>query len=224
MLYTFALTGNKKTGPIPITKTERASCPRSCALYNNGCYAENHHGGRHWLAMPVAATSINIIELCERIKRLPKGQLWRHNTAGDLPGVNEELDATQLDMIVAANRGKRGFTYTHKYNHADNIELIEAANKDGFTINLSANNAEEADALSDLTSCPVVVVLPTKATAKHYKTPEGRDIVTCPAAIHENITCATCGICADAKRSFIVGFPAHGTRKKRANEIACANI
>jgi hypothetical protein len=31
---------NAKTGPIPASIVERASCWPSCALYENGCYAE----------------------------------------------------------------------------------------------------------------------------------------------------------------------------------------
>ena len=31
---------NAKTGPIPASIIERASCWPGCALYGNGCYAE----------------------------------------------------------------------------------------------------------------------------------------------------------------------------------------
>ena len=32
--------GNKKTGPIPVTISERGTCPPSFGLYQAGCYAE----------------------------------------------------------------------------------------------------------------------------------------------------------------------------------------
>lgn len=213
--------GNKKTGPMLTVMSSRETCPNSCPLKNNGCYAENFPMVSHWNKMQNA---IDINQLFHAIKMQPKGSLWRFNTAGDLPGNNESIDLESLDTIVRANKSRRGFTYTHKYNHCDNIEAIESANREGFTINLSANNVNEADSLSELTNCPVVCVLPANATEKHYKTPAGRDIVTCPASIRDDATCASCGICADAKRSFIVGFPAHGTRKKKADLIACENI
>ena len=35
-----AVSQNAKTGPIPVSIVERASCWAGCALYENGCYAE----------------------------------------------------------------------------------------------------------------------------------------------------------------------------------------
>jgi hypothetical protein len=35
-----AVSQNAKTGPIPASIVERASCWPGCALYENGCYAE----------------------------------------------------------------------------------------------------------------------------------------------------------------------------------------
>ena len=48
------------------------------------------------------------------IYSLPVGQLWRHNQAGDLPGIGNKIDVKQLGQLVKASEGKRGFTYTHK--------------------------------------------------------------------------------------------------------------
>lgn len=222
MLYTYSTKGNKKTGPIPITKTERSSCPESCPLMNNGCYAENHWQAKHWLAMN-KRNSICIDELCLQIKKLPRGQLWRHNVAGDLPGEGESIDSEQLNKIVAANKGKRGFTYTHK-KPVGNLKVLHAAIIAGFCINASANTTEQADYYHNSLDLPTVCLLPTNATEKSYQTEGGNTIVTCPAAIRDNVTCASCAMCADANRSFIIGFPAHGSRKKKADKIACKNI
>ena len=43
-----AVSQNAKTGPIPVSITERASCWPGCALYENGCYAETGALAMHW--------------------------------------------------------------------------------------------------------------------------------------------------------------------------------
>ena len=222
---------NKKTGPIPVTTSSRNTCPDACPLKAGGCYAKSGPLALHWTAVSngerAGDLSAPTLEgLVAFVRSLPRGQLWRMSQAGDLPGdgASNRIDVDALARIVAANRGRRGFTYTHypvtDNPQDDNAAAIRHANEHGFAINLSADNPAQADRLSDMGIAPVVTLLSDTATDKAYKTPAGRTIVTCPAAIREGVTCATCGICADSGRSFIVGFPAHGTSKKKATRIA----
>jgi hypothetical protein len=83
----------------------------------------------------------------------------------------------------------------------------------GFTVNLSADDAGDADALAELNAGPVVAIVPIDTPEKSF-TPAGRVIVVCPAQTRDNVTCATCGLCARADRAVIVGFRAHGTRAR----------
>jgi hypothetical protein len=112
---------------------------------------------------------------------------------------------------VAANIGKRGFTYSH-HRDAESINWIRHANAWGFTVNLSANDLHDADALADADAGPVVVVLPSTQTS-NTTTPRGRPVVVCPATQRDDVSCATCQLC-QRQRAAIVGFPAHGTRKR----------
>lgn len=165
----------------------------------------------------------------DQIRKLPRGQLWRHNQAGDLPGDNEEILPQFLEDLVNANQGRRGFTYTHKPvldgqegPIESNRGAIERANKNGFTINLSANGLNHADKLASLGIGPVCTILPDKNPVNRV-TPQGRRVVICPAQTREGTTCATCGLCQRADRSVIVGFLPHGAQEKRALAIAKAN-
>jgi hypothetical protein len=97
---------------------------------------------------------------------------------------------------------------------------VAYANAAGFTVNLSANNLAHADDLADLGIAPVVTVLPADAT-DNTVTPKGRKVVICPATIRDDVSCATCGLCARL-RDAIVGFPAHGASKRKAEAIAKA--
>jgi hypothetical protein len=155
--------------------------------------------------------------------------LWRHNIAGDLPGRNNRINKTDLDRLVKANKDKKGFTYTHKPVLAsqgttakvarDNRKAIRAANKEGFTINLSANNLAEVDKLAKLKIAPVVTIVDQDSDGSDIITPAGNRVKICPAYTDDK-TCATCGICQKVNRKFVVGFPAHGTFKRKASEIA----
>ena len=153
-------------------------------------------------------------EFAALIKALPDGQLWRHNKAGDLPGTDESINARQLATLVKANIGKRGFTYTHKPMNARNASVVRHANKNGLTVNLSADTLKEADTLKAQNIGPVVVVLPANVTT-NQTTPAGHKIVICPATNRDNVTCASCKLCAWSERQVIIGFPAHGSKKNQ---------
>lgn len=208
---------NSKTGKIPVTYSERGTCPPSCPHYREDCYAEDFYTRLAWDKVP--ARGLPVESLCEKIRALPDGQLWRHNVAGDLPGAGESIDRAALAAIVEANKGRRGFTYTHKTRANHNLSIIESANDAGFTINLSADNLAHADMLADKSNAPIAAIVPMDHPEKSV-TPKGRRVIVCPAQTRDNVTCESCGLCALSWRGFIVGFRAHGTKAKRADAIA----
>jgi hypothetical protein len=175
------------------------------------CYAASGPLALHWAAVSNGARGTSWPEFTDAIAALPDGQIWRHNQAGDLPQKGGTIDPALLGDLVAANIGKRGFTYSH-HRDADSINWIRHANQWGFTVNLSANDLTDADALADADAGPVVVVLPSTQTA-NTTTPRGRPVVICPATQRDDVSCATCQLC-QRQRAAIVGFPAHGTRKR----------
>ena len=216
MNYKFIRTSdNSKTGPIPQTHNSRTSCPPSCPHYRSSCYAESFYTRRVWDT--VEKIGIGLDTLTKEIEQLPDGQLWRYSVAGDLPGQGEHVDAYELGQIVRANLGKRGFTYTHKKTAAA-IKWARHATQWGFTVNLSADDAGEADRLHRH-GLPLVVMVPMD-TPRHTKTPAGHPIVVCPAQTTDHVTCETCGLCQKADRHSIIGFRAHGNRARLADQRA----
>jgi len=198
---------NGKVGPIPVSTTSNKTCPPDCPLKGSGCYAEASHLGMFWRALSETKPgkgfkySGNIVlsyrwqDFCQEVDALPEGQLWRHNQAGDLPGKGNAIDAAALAALVAANIGKRGFTYTHKLMTPANLALVRHANRQGFTINLSADDLLEADTLAE-TGLPVTVVLPDSVHGNEYiATPAGRRVVVCPATYRDDVTCKSCQLC-----------------------------
>jgi hypothetical protein len=205
---------NKKTGPIPVSTTEEQSCPSTCPLKKNGCYADGGPLAIVWRSVPEVGLTWN--KFCAAIANLPAGQLWRHNQAGDLPHKDQKINVAKLARLLVANKGKRGFTYTHHdMASAHNRRAIATANRNGFTINLSANNLDHADELTSLNIGPVVTLAPADQR-ENGETPQGRKVTVCPATTRDDVTCAACKLCAVANRTTIIAFPVHGASHKRA--------
>jgi hypothetical protein len=221
--YTVRLTleGNRKTGPIPTSMTDMASCPTSCGLRDLVCYAEHGHTALQWRRVPNLGMSWPAF--CEQIAALPEGTLWRHNVAGDLPGVGDELDIDALADLVEANRGRRAFTFTHKpLRHAHEREAVRGANDAGFTINLSADTVEEADGLVELGIGPVALFLADGAPTHRFTTPAGHTVIVCLNETDKTkrpLTCADCKLCSKQRKS-IVAFPKHGPAQGFAPLVA----
>lgn len=210
---------NAKTGPIPVSTTERRSCPDACPFKGNGCYAESGPLLLHWRKVSEGERGMSWAKFCDKIEALPADQLWRHNQAGDLPHSAGDIDMLALGRLVTANRGKRGFTYTHHVMNATNVRAVKFANELGFTINLSANNLKHADELLAKKCGPVVTVVPS-GVRENTVTPNGAKVVICPATVRDDVSCASCQLCQRANRDCVVAFPAHGTQQKKASEVA----
>lgn len=230
---------NSKTGPIPVSTTTAGTCPTACPFRSDaagGCYAASGPLALHWRAVTNGERGTDWSTFVQSIAALPDGQLWRHNQAGDLPGDGQTIDASALAQLVDANRKKRGFTYTHYTPTGANGDAIRAANAGGFVVNLSANDPAHADTLARAAIGPVVTVLAVadgRAKGESLdayrermptRTPEGRRLVVCPATYLDDVSCATCQLCARGDRTSIVGFPAHGTGAKRADSVARRSI
>jgi hypothetical protein len=228
---------NRKTGQIPTAYVAKESCPSSCPLRGNGCYAVTGNIGPHWRRM----TGVPWAKFCRMVaERLGPHQLWRYGVAGDLPGFGGLIDRAALQLLTTANLRRPVIAYTHKPvldgEHpaaASNRRFIAEAIDGGLLLNLSANNPSHADALAALDLAPVVSILPHVYARRHrslgrgqrewretigeYRdrvstlpthTPAGRRIAVCPAS-YTDTTCQSCGACARARKA-VIGFPAHG--------------
>ena len=235
---------NTKTGPIPVSTSPEETCPPSCPLKGKGCYADGGPLRIHWNKVSSGERGVEYTDFCNEIKALPPGQLWRHNQCGDLCsvangiamgpyGIEENgppkpdeyriIDKSLLGRLVNANKGKRGFTYTHYLVTGDksaaiwNRNTIRSAMKGGFVINLSADSISEADRMVELDIAPVTVTLPSDAE-QTIITPKGRKIIMCPVAADKLPSCAVCGLCAKNRKA-IIGFPAHGAKKNQLSRF-----
>lgn len=216
---------NLKTGKIAVTTSSAKTCPPSCPLLRK-CYASGGKLAIHWQKVTSGERGSPWRDFLDGIRKLPDGSPWRHNQAGDLAGKGDRINRRKLEQLASAARRTRGWTYTHKpvlgpgKVASRNRWAIAAAMRRGFCINLSANDLGNADELARLDLAPVVVLLPENSPETVH-TPQGRKVIVCPAQSRENVTCSTCQLCAVRTRSVIVGFRAHGSRRKLAEAVAC---
>ena len=204
---------NRKLGPIPAVYSDRITCPDACPLKGRGCYGEHGAVSIHWRNV-----SLSFGQLVEKLNWIPENKLWRYAVVGDLPGENGAIDHAKVKTLANVNGSSRGFTYTHKPLTHSNKNIINWVNEHTrFTINLSADSLKDADRKSSLGIAPVTVTVPSTQKLD-MRTPGGIKVSICPATYNKNISCSNCRVCWYKNRDFVVGFPAHGTRKRMIDE------
>lgn len=233
MIQRFHLTQrseNVKTGPIATSTSCMGTCPKTCALYSK-CYGWITATKYHWYKVSDGRNGFPFENFVASVRALRPGTLLRHNVTGDLFGENTRINGRRLNAFVQASKHLVRWTYTHKPVIAsgrvsakvarENRAKIRKANRDGFSVNLSADNLAMADKYIRLGIAPVTSIVAHDYPNKG-KTPAGHRVIVCPAQTHESVTCEKCRICAFRKRNYVVGFRAH-SQNYRTIEILTNN-
>ncbi len=213
---------NAKTGPIAVTTSSKDTCPDICPLKKKGCYADNGPLQLHWELITQQKRGVSFDDFLILLLKLKRFSELRYGQAGDLPKIKDDtdtIDSEKLSRLTAVikQRKLKAYAYTHfpVMDHLANQNAIKHANDNGFTINLSANNISEVDALLDLNIAPVAVIMNQSAPKVSY-TEQGNKIVICPAQTNKKTTCMDCMLCQKHDRDFSIGFYPHGTSVKKA--------
>ena len=160
-------------------------------------------------------------DLTTYVSKLDRGQLWRHNQAGDLGYTRQQgREYIRLDLLkslVDANKtsGAKGYTYTHHQLHTHNLEAIKYSNRNGFTVNASCESMQQADD-AIAAGIPAVCVVDNSQPVP-ARTPAGTRVLVCPAQTSDT-NCKDCGICQQSNRKCVVAFLSHGSRAKKVNQ------
>lgn len=226
--------GNRKVNRVGaphiyVTTSGKQTCPPTCPLYEDDCYAEKPPLVYHWLKVTDGERGVIFPHFLRELRELPHGSVIRLNQAGDLPGPGVHVaDVMLLDLVKTCQEmGHKVCTYTHKpvlmsqeprsTLVAANGARVKFANREGFTINISCSNFDEVDMAFKKGFTAVTVNLPKDfhdKTVKKLQTSGGTDVVVCPADRFKGerggdsklVTCADCMICWQHARRFAVGF------------------
>jgi hypothetical protein len=215
---TFHLTpqnNNRKLGlGVAVSTSSSDTCPSTCPFKDKGCYARFGPLNIHWKKVDSGERGSNWNEFIAQISKLPNNYMFRYNQAGDLPGIDVKIDHKKLEELadVVKQKELKAWSYTHKPLNRTNTASIKKAIKKGFVINISTETLAQADDAKEK-GFPVVVVVPSDSPNTMF-TPKGNKVIICPAQNREDSNCSNCQLCMKKDRSVIIGFKAHGTKKK----------
>ena len=207
--------GNAKTGPIPVSTSSRATCSPSCPFLNNGCYGDGGPLAIHWAAVSKGERGEPLPRFLANIASLPADQLWRMNQAGDLAHTNGRISRRFIRGIIEANKGRRGFTYTHHdLTKGENLSLVRQANRQGFRINVSTESELAADN-AIAAGLPAVITVPSNEERTTWRTPANNTVLVCPAQRSDTLTCSDCQLCHKRGARVVIAFKAHGISRRK---------
>jgi hypothetical protein len=198
---------NRKTGPIATTTREQTSCPTTCPLFSAGCYAR----GRIF-SIATRLGSEDHSKILELITEIPQGGGLRLNVSGDFVLKDGSPD---VDYIAACNRVATArpdvkiIAYTHAWR---------TLTPDLFTFGVNASCESETDVREARAAGWGTVTI----NAESDKI-AGTRVVRCPAETRDDVSCATCMLCAKTpKINTTVTFTAHGSGKAKATAAVAA--
>jgi len=214
------VSGNKKTGPIPVVYVGRATCPARCpfaADKDRSCFGSGFTIRRKWDDVDAGGLDLPVT-LAELRRVVRRGSPWRWGIVGDLPSV----DGTRIHAptLKAFRRlGGDGWSYTHHDVEipSNAAAVLETNGAGGFTVNASCDSIEQAKRVT-LMGIPAVVVGP-RDFSRPVVTDDGFIFTPCPAALPgSRVDCSRCNLCRSgavgrASRRVVVVFPAHGGGK-----------
>lgn len=198
----------------------KQTCPDTCSLKNEGCYAQTSYVGmvNHRMeteadsmtAIQVARAEAKAIDNAYNGKDVPAGRALRLHVSGD----SRTVTGTRL-INAAVGRWKKRlggdcWSYTHAWRHVPRKEWSHVS------ILASVATTDEVEAAKKQGYAPAIVVA-EHPSDKAYSL-EGSDTkwIPCPAQTRE-VGCSDCRLCFNADRllngGFGIAFAAHGVKK-----------
>ncbi len=204
-----------------------STCEPTCAFLPTGDIGGCYGTGRIFaIAAKFAQATVAYSALVERMRKgiSPSARFLRDRVVGDIVTDTSDIDHNYISAIadLAREFALIPFGYTHAWRRftRDDVARVAAT---GYVMNASCETREDIRAAIDL-GMPVTIASDTIGEGETFIRPDGTSarIVTCPAQTRDNVTCASCGLCARANRAAIVRFEIHGMAKKRAGAAVAA--
>lgn len=220
-MYTVLHSKNSKVGGVaatyaPISKT----CPASCPLRDNGCYAqegnvvfkvrrtEEYSDGLNGDTVAVLEGD----EIADMATRAPVGHPLRIHVSGD---ATSDFRASQLARGSAVWQGPV-WSYTHAWRDVLRTSWGRVSVLASCETLLQVLSAAQRGYAASL------VVSHHPADGKAWLSPEGVKVIPCPSQTRD-VTCSKCRLCWDDQRllssNACIAFAVHGNSKKRALNV-----
>lgn len=198
----------------------KSSCPKTCPLMGEGCYAELGHTGIHvkrldeqavgFSPLQVARAEANSIDESYKGGAVPSGRDLRIHVSGDC----RTIAGARLVNKAVGRWKKRGGGNAWSYTHAwKNVPRDTWSN---VSMLASVSDIAEASEAQSLGYVPSIVV--GEHQSERAYTLEGSDIkwIPCPNQTR-GVGCSDCKLCFNDARladgNFGIAFAAHGIKK-----------
>lgn len=198
----------------------KQTCPDTCSLKNEGCYAQTSFVGMintrmereagEETPLQVARAEANAIDNSYNGGKVPAGRAMRLHVAGD----SRTVTGTRVINKAVGRWKNRGggdcWSYTHAWRHVPRSEWSNVS------ILASVADTSEVEEAKEQGYAPAIVV-GEHPSDKAYAL-AGSDIkwIPCPAQTRE-VGCSDCRLCFNADRlfngGFGIAFAAHGVKK-----------
>lgn len=212
-----AKVGNIAATYLPVNQT----CPESCALKNNGCYAQDGNVGIHnnrldrlMAAKKLSAYDIVRMEAREitRCGKSADGKALRLHVSGD---ARTNASAKLLGIAAESWDGKV-YSYTHAWRE------VERASWGRVSILASCENLEQVSQAHARGYAASLVVANHPDDGKAF-TIDGIKQIPCPAQTRDDVNCESCKLCMDDQKLLdmkaCITFAAHGASRKKALKV-----
>jgi len=209
---------NSKIGNIAATYLPiKSTCPSTCALKDNGCYAQIGNVGfqvRRLERLTEGKKAYDIIR-AEAREIIAKGKLANGKTLRLHVSGDARTDKSAKLLAKAANYWDgKVYTYTHAWRS------VNRESWGAISVLASCENIEDAKAALKRGYVPSIVVSEHVGARTYMK--DGVKVIPCPSQT-KGITCEQCNLCMNDKmlleQGAAIGFAVHGTSKKRALKV-----
>lgn len=217
--------GNSKTsGSIPVDATYLAikpSCPRTCPLKDNGCYASNSYLGIIVNRLEKECTNSNPLNLARAEAKVidnayyggtvSSGRNLRLHVSGDSRTIAGSKIINAAIGRWKARGGEKVWSYTHAWDRVtkdiwSNVEMLA-----------SVDSTDQVEFARQNGYAPAIVVSEHISEKAYILSRSDIKWIPCPAQTKKDVGCADCKLCFNVNRLYNsnmgIAFAAHGIRK-----------
>ncbi len=211
---------NSKIGTVSATYATQATCPNSCKLRGNGCYAENGAVGVFHTSklnksrdsqLPVEELAmIEAVGIAGLTGKLP----MRIHVVGDATTDGAARLLSSAAEYHTRKHGQPVWTYTHAHRE------VERKSWGKVSVLASCETVEETK-VAMAKGYAAALVVDHHESDKAY-TQDGVKLVPCPQQTGRAENCVACKLCWNADRLLAMGaviaFSVHGQQVKKAKQ------
>lgn len=220
---------NKKLsadGKVDCTYTSiQKTCPETCELKDNGCYASQSYVGIVNSRLTKEASNLSTLE----IARAEAFVIDNSYGGGDIPtnrhmrihvsGDSRTVKGSKLINSAVGRWKKRGdgtnkvWSYTHAW------KKIPAKIWSNVSMLASVDKPSDVKEARELGYAPAIVVPDFKNDKAFYLDETDTKWLPCPAQTKDKVTCASCKLCMRSdflyKNNIGIAFAVHGVRSEK---------